>query len=151
MWQSYLFWRHMPITWNVCIPNVPVHIVDCSALIWGIYSDSCVMCTWTNLRGISLPGTCMAIICQVHTAVACVLACICRNVGSICPLGIISKMHRFGMCSHICSMTSCMSIVTRSRDLVHRHTYIHMYTHTYTYTHLCLATYMWQLRGAQVH
>ena len=50
-----------------------------------------------HLRGMFVAGTYMAITCEVDIAVACVVAHICKNVGSVCVFSIIAVKIIFRM------------------------------------------------------
>ena len=50
-----------------------------------------------HLRGMFAAGTYLAMMCQVNIAVACVLAHICKTVGSKCPFNSIAVWLIFGV------------------------------------------------------
>ena len=96
-------------------------------------------------------GTYIAILCGIDIEVGCVLAHICKNVGSICQFSIMACGSCLQCESHICSETYpiCVQYMGGSRDLVcmyaYRYTYMHhMHTHTYIYRVMgvCLHIYI---------
>ena len=81
MWQAYLFR-------DIC-KSCEVYIYQCfSKFMWGIYTDSYLMCTWSkwnmwHLRGLFASGTHLAIMCEVAVAISWISVDMGKYVGSI--------------------------------------------------------------------
>ena len=97
-----------------------------------------------NLRGIFVSGMYMAVTSEVYTAVAFVLAHICKNVGSICSHCIITVWFYLEKWQpYLFIDISNMHTMTGSRGLVHIHADRHIYMHTYTYRLICIWLYIY--------
>ena len=74
--------------------SVPCHIVECSEFISNIYIDIAVSHVHDlhilHLSDTFVAGTYITITFEVDIAVPCVLAHICKNVGSVCLSNVIS-------------------------------------------------------------
>ena len=140
---------HMSVMWNVCMLVLLVTLLIQWVHARYLYWNSCLICEHELICICGLYVTferhicCWSIHgkkCEVHIAVGCVLAYVCKNIGFICPCSIMAVKPIFVLWPLFVQWHQIYVQWHGSRDLVYMHVYV--YSHMHRYINSCIAGYI---------